>query len=527
MKKKILVGDNLSHLRNQPDDQYRIIYLDPPFQSQRQYNMLSDDSGQVKAFNDTWTLGPDTENTFHELMDTYPSHADKINALKTLNNSSMTSYLIYMAIRLFECRRILNSNGSIYLHCDTTAGSALEMLMNIIFGQQNKRNQIIWCYDKWTNTANYFQKNHDIILFYTKTDNYVFNKQYQRGKTDVHERGWVENTYSHEGRRKKQLIIYKENDASKKKIEDKNYDNLVYRLDPEGVPISDWWNIPYLHHGSGERCDYPTQKPLELLERIILASSNENDWILDPFMGSGTTLVAAEKYNRNWVGMDLTTLATSKTIERLRVYHIVPDIQKQAIQLQNTHLEKYSIEGENQPSDIESAKKLAKKDPREFEIWAVLVAGGEPTSLNSDGTISRGVDGGIDGRINFTDTNSNIGYFEGIISVKSGNLKATMIDELLGVINRRNYAKMGVFISLHRPTPEMYKRSMDAGFYHHDDGKKYPVLQIITVEDIFDGKKINMPPNMMSKKHKKQQIKQSKRANENFEKLAETGLIEF
>jgi len=245
-----------------------------------------------------------------EIADKHEALYRVIDSAELSHSKSMKSYLIMMAVRLLQMKRILKDTGSIYLHCDPTSSHYLKLIMDSIFGKENFRNEIVWGYKKWTNTANFWQKNHDILLFYSKSKNYTFNKLYgdlTESMKQIRKRGY--NAGSSGG--KQILRIYDQNNPkAQQKIKEGKYDSLFYIENPAvGSPIPDYWDIPILGGGSKERLGYPTQKPLKLLERIIKASTNEGDLVLDPFCGCATTCIAAEKLGRKWIGIDISQKA--------------------------------------------------------------------------------------------------------------------------------------------------------------------------------------------------------------------------
>jgi len=284
-----------------------LIYLDPPFHSNRNY-FTSD--GKL-AFSDMWN---NTDENLSIKINNLP--IDLKLFITSISNKTLKNYLVYMMERLTALHLILKPTGSIYLHTDPHTSAYLKIIMDYIFGDKNFRNWIVWSYNKWTNAAKYFQRNHDVILFYTRSDNYTFNKQYWSTKHKEHvlSRGWDTNKIGG----KRQLIVY-DAEKAKAQITNPKYDRVIYRDNrPLGVAMSDVWSdIQFLGSNSKERTGYPTQKPLELLKRIIKTSSNEFDIVLDPFCGSGTTLVAAKELGREYIGIDIAYQAIQLVDERL------------------------------------------------------------------------------------------------------------------------------------------------------------------------------------------------------------------
>ena len=318
----IFEGDNLEILRGVNSDSVDLIYLDPPFNSNRNYSAPIGSEAAGAAFKDTWTLS-DVDNAWvGEIADKDPALYNVIQASEHSHGKGMKSYLIMMAVRLLELKRVLKPTGSIYLHIDPTASHYLKLVMDAIFGNDAFFNEIVWNYNKWTNTAKYFQRNHDVVLAYGKSklsQDRVFNKQYgepTKRQQEIRKRGY--NVGSSKGQ--KIVRIYdKTNPAVKKKLGDGSWqDHKIYEVAaPNSSPMSDVWDISVINGRAKERTGYPTQKPLALLERIIKASSNEGDVVLDPFCGCATTCVASEKLNRQWVGIDLSSLAVKLVKERL------------------------------------------------------------------------------------------------------------------------------------------------------------------------------------------------------------------
>lgn len=312
--KTLWTGDNLPILRGLNSGTVDLIYLDPPFNSNRDYEAPIGSKAAGAAFKDTWTLS-DVDNAWvGEIADREPGLYHAINAAEAAHSKSMKSYLIMMAIRLLEMKRLLKSTGSIYLHCDPTASHYLKLLMDSVFGKQCFRNEIIWHYAKWSNTAKHFQRNHDILLFYSNGSN-AFNVQLSLSANAmrIREKGYHTNRVGGVT----QLLVYDKKKA-RHKIEEGAYDKVVY-VQSKGTPLSDTWtDINLLNSQAKERVGYPTQKPLALLERIIKSSSNKGDMVLDPFCGCATALVAAEQAGRKWVGVDISQKAVDLIRTRMK-----------------------------------------------------------------------------------------------------------------------------------------------------------------------------------------------------------------
>ena len=289
VNRTLWTADNLDILRGLNSESVDLIYLDPPFNSNRTYEAPIGSKAAGAAFKDAWTLD-DTDLAWHgEVSEQSPALYEVIKAARLAAGDSMMAYLIMMAVRLVQLRRVLKSSGSIYLHCDPTASHYLKMLMDVIFGRRFFRNEIIWAYTGPGNVKRWFPRKHDVILFYSKTDDHVFNydkiripyKKLQTGKTSG---------------------IFKQD----------------HKLDPRGKLPEDWWpDFSPVGRLKKERVGYPTQKPLAVLDRIVRASSPANGVVLDPFCGCATALVAAERVGRRWVGVDISPLAVKLVKQRL------------------------------------------------------------------------------------------------------------------------------------------------------------------------------------------------------------------
>lgn len=292
-------NDNLFVMRGLPDKCIDLIYLDPPFNSNRDYNAPIGSEASGAAFKDTWTLS-DCDNVWHgEIAEREPAVYQIISSSELSHSKSMKSYLIMMAVRLLEMKRILRNTGSIYLHVDPTTSHYLKLLMDSVFGKVNFRNEIIWCYRGGGVPKKDFAKKHDVIFRYSKTKEYVFNVDD------------VRIPYS--------LSVSQSNPSRYDKSYRTNKVYSGYSLNEKGKHPEDWWSIqPLMPSDRKERTGYPTQKPLILLERIIKASSNEGDMVLDPFCGCATTLIAAERLNRKWIGIDLSEKAVFLVKERMK-----------------------------------------------------------------------------------------------------------------------------------------------------------------------------------------------------------------
>lgn len=490
LKNQLYYGDNLQILREYiTSSSVDLIYLDPPFNSNRNYNVLfknengTESEAQITAFEDTWHWDHTAESTYRKLITDTPEQVSRmIGALREfIGANQMMAYLVMMTIRLIELHRVLKDTGSLYLHCDPTASHYLKIVLDVVFGGQNFRNEIVWHYRRWTGKAKLFQKLHDIIFFYTKTKNYTFNILY----TD-YTKGSIE--------RKMQGILHRFKDGEVYLVSNSD-------TDEKGVRENDVWQIPFIPPSAKERLGYPTQKPLALLERIIRVSSNKSDIILDPFCGCGTAIHAAEKLKRKWIGIDITHLSTSLLKYRL----------KDAFDL---------IEGENyevigEPQELSAAYQLAQDDRYQFQWWALSLIQAKPIGGQSGSKKGKkGADKGIDGVITFIDEHSKAKRV--LIQVKSGKVGVKDIRDLVGTVEREK-AAIGVFITFENPTKDMKKEVVSAGYYHSPGwNKDYPRIQILTIEQLLKDKEVQMPPVKATFRKAKKELKREEKQNKLF-----------
>ncbi len=289
----IWTGDNLPIMRGMNSESVDLIYLDPPFNSKANYAAPIGSEAAGAEFRDTWTLD-DVDIAWLDLIEA--KHPKLWRVIQAAMTDSDRSYLIYMAARLLEMRRVLKDTGSIYLHCDPTMGHYLKLVMDAVFGRRAFRNEIAWCYRKWSVSAGQFVRNHDTVLFYAG-DGHTFNPQFIDPSPGTMKR-W-------KGR--KQQAVFERGVRLATSLEEK-----------ARSPCPDWWEISILNPNAKERTGYPTQKPLALLRRIIAASSNPGDFVLDPFCGCATACVAAQDEGRQWVGIDISDKAAELVVFRLR-----------------------------------------------------------------------------------------------------------------------------------------------------------------------------------------------------------------
>ncbi len=452
-KNVLYYGDNLDILRRYiKDETIDLVYLDPPFKSNQNYNVLfteqngSRAAAQIEVFKDTWQWDFQSSKYFVEIVEAGGRVSRVMQAFQTfLGECDMLAYLSMMAPRLVELKRVLKSTGSIYLHCDQTASAHLRLLMDAVFGPGNFRNEIVWHYDYGARGKRSFGHKHDSIFAYSLSNDFVFNTDsilvpYTSGMTK-----W---RYTKGGQKGKEM--------------------------PKGKVPSDVWDIK-INAMSKEHLGYPTQKPEALLERIIKASSNEGDTILDPFCGCGTTIAVSHRLKRRWIGIDITHLATTLIRHRLQDA------------FGNQVSETYEVIGE--PKDLSGANELAKTKPYQFQWWSLGLVGARPVEQK------KGADKGIDGRLYFHDEpeSKKTKTKQIIFSVKAGHTGVSHIRDLRGVIEREN-AQIGVLISMEQPTKQMRTETASAGFYKSSWGTKHPVLQILTIEDLLSGKSVDCPP---------------------------------
>jgi site-specific DNA-methyltransferase (adenine-specific) len=511
-------GDNLDILKRYiADETIDLVYLDPPFNSAQNYNAFFQEkdgsaaASQIRAFEDTWSWNMDAEAVYKQLTEQPGKVAEVMTAFMTfLGRNDMMAYLAMMAPRLVELRRALKPTGSLYLHCDTTASHYLKLLLDAVFGPNNFRNEITWKRRVGMSSAvhesNTFGVVTDIILFYSQSAETEFHPQYNKDDPDYQRYIEERFTYVDESGRKFQPtslvnpahrpnLIYEYKGykpppngwmITKQKMEAWDKEGRIYfpkdkdgRLrrksfadELKGMPIQNLWtDIPEINSQSAERLGYPTQKPVALLERIIKASSNLGDMVLDPFCGCGTTIDAAEKLGRKWIGIDITQLATSLIKNRLR----------------DTYGEKIEINTIGEPTTPIEAQTLAEQDKYQFQWWALGLVGARPVEQK------KGADHGIDGKILFRDDVKSTKPEQIIIQVKGGGTTVKDVRDLRGVLDREQ-AAIGVLISLNAPTKPMLAEAASAGFYIHKlNGQQFAKLQLRTVKELMEGQGIERP----------------------------------
>ncbi len=473
MRNELYYGDNLDVLRRKiATSSVDLCYIDPPFNSKRNYfqiynNQGGEDRAQAQAFVDTWEWGDEAAEGLAYILDIERLHGDMRGVRWTeqtvallrglepvLGRGSLLAYLVHMALRIVEIHRVLKPTGSFYLHCDPTASHYLKLVLDAVFCGQGGdfRNEIIWAYRKWSVAQGQFVSNHDTIFFYTKGSiGHTFHTLYGDVSPGTLKRwkGKKQQAYFVDGVRK------------------------ATSLDEDTAnPLADWWEISILNPNAKERLGYPTQKPEALLERIIRASSNEGDTVLDAYCGCGTTVAVAQRLGRRWIGIDITYQSIALILKRLADKYPAdwPAIEADIL-----------LDGV--PRDLASAMALANrkddKTRKEFEKWAILTYSRNQARINE----KKGADGGIDGIAYFLLDKATNG--KAIFQVKSR--PGTRAD--LATLNsdrQREKAEFGFLICTALPTKPMRDEIAAAGKYRHplldrEDDR----LQVVTVAELF------------------------------------------
>ena len=528
MTNKLYFGDNLHVLREHiADESVDLVYLDPPFNSNANYNILfkspegADSDAQIEAFEDTWHWNDKAEDAFDEVMRSGNSDAfELLRAMRAfLGDNDMMAYLAMMAVRLIELHRVLKPTGSLYLHCDPTASHYLKLLLDGVFGADKFRNEITWKRTSGHSSAKRWGPVHDTLLFYSKSDKYVWNEVLQsHGQSHLDSKYATKDEHSNfmaadltgagirtgdSGKAWREFdptalgrhwavprkvpddrvdLTNWESLTTQEKLDRLDEADLIYwpkkaggfprfkRYQTNGVPIqSVVTDIPPLNSQAQERLGYPTQKPLALLERIIAASSNEGDVVLDPFCGCGTAVHAAQKLGREWIGIDVTHLAIGLIEKRMK--DAFPGLA-------------FTVEG--RPQDLQSALDLAARDKHQFELWALSVVEAQPWKGGR-----KGADGGIDGIIYFKPDGKKTE--RAIVEVKGGGVGVKDIGRLAQVMERER-APFGVFLTAQAPTRPMERDAAAVGVWENEyTGRKHPRLQILTLAELFQGKRPDIP----------------------------------
>lgn len=511
---RLFYGDNLDVMKASiATESVDLVYLDPPFNSNRSYNVLfkhktgNEAQAQIEAFNDTWTWSQEAERTYQELIrgGAAAKVADAIEAMRRLvGDNDLLAYLVMMTPRLVELHRVLKPTGTLYLHCDPTASHYLKVMLDAIFGPEHFLGEIVWKRTSAHNRVTKFGPVHDVILTYARGESWTWNPQfvpYDQEYVDRDYRRIEENT----GRRYRisdvtsnrpgstyewkgnpppgnrywaySLESMEKFEAEGRLVYSRNgYPQLKRYLDEmPGQMVQDvWTDIQPINNRAAERLGYPTQKPLALVERIIAASSNEGDVVLDPFCGCGTAVDAAQKLGRRWIGIDVTYLAVDLIDKRLK--HTYGD----------GVAESYEVVGI--PRDVGGAHALFDRNPFDFERWAVSLIHGQPNEKQVG-------DRGIDGVIRF---HTGRETERALISVKGGRqLNPAMVRDLVGTVESQR-AAMGVLITLDEPTRGMIEAVNHSGLWTNPaNGQTFPKVQIMTVGDLLAGKRPTMPPPLM------------------------------
>jgi site-specific DNA-methyltransferase (adenine-specific) len=463
----LYLGDCLNVLReNIKDESVDLIYIDPPFNSKRDYNIFFDDKEihtQRIAFEDTWTL---------------KSIQDSLGELNTMKTEQLFyllltyqkvaphafPYLVMMSLRLIELHRVLKPTGSFYLHCDPAMSHYLKTCCDIIFSPRNYKNEIIWHYGQRIDFhKGHFSRKHDVILFYSKNEEGIFNNISQVWDKE----DFIEHRHDVKIDDDGREFIW--TDGGKKGV---RYKRFVEDVLKEGKPFDDVWDLPILNSAAKERLGYPTQKPRALLERIIQASSNEGDVVLDGFCGCGTTVDAAEHLHRQWIGIDISPIAISLIKRRLRDTYA-------------KQLNPFEVRGI--PADEQSAIELWKQNPNAFQDWWLTEFEVFSTTFGT-----KGADKGVDGIGQYLVDQKGNETIKAAFQVKGGtHIQSKDIDALLGAMEKHK-CQLGVFLTIENPTKPMLETVAASGFIDVP-GYKYPRLQILTLKDYFMNKFLKLP----------------------------------
>lgn len=539
---KLWYGDNLTIMQGMGKYSVDLIYLDPPFNSKQTYNLLYKTMTgkpvpeQVEAFCDTWEMDAQKEAIARSMPVLMREHGVEdyyvdfwrlwMQSLRT-TQPHLLAYLIFMVQRLLHMKSILRPTGSIYLHCDPTASHYIKVMMDGIFGHNNFRNEIIWKRTGSHGGSKRWGPVHDVILFYTATDQYTWNRVFQE-----YDPQYLEDFYRFTDDRGRYRLVtltgagirsgdsgkpwrkvdptdsgrhwavpksaleaaYPDKDLASLNTQEKldllDEAGLIYwppkgsvpqqkRYSDEnpGVGVQDIvTDIGPISSQSKDRLGYPTQKPVALLERIIQASTNKGDVVFDPFCGCGTTIYAAEKTGRKWIGCDIAILSIK----------LVREVLTERFRLvEGSHFEVDGI-----PTSVDGAQELFNKDPSTFQNWFVERVGGFPMQRKS-------ADRGIDGRIYFE---TRDGLREMMLQVKGGkHVRPTDVRDLRGVLEREENAEMAGFLSIVQPTKAMLSEAAEAGMYEYA-GVQYPRIQFLTTADVLvEKREFHMPARVNTK----------------------------
>lgn len=512
---RLYFGDCLDWLSKMDAKSVDLVYLDPPFNSKAAYNILykSPDGeasqAQYQTFVDSWRWGPSTDVALNHVI---VSGSPAAGILTSLNNymqkSDLMAYLVMMTARLIELRRVLKDNGSLFLHCDASAGHYLKIVMDEVFGNGTFRNEVVWRRSTGKSLmTRRLPTNHDVLLFYSGEENTWNEDEAFLPYDPTNLPAKTSAKYSHteaDGRIYRLDNLINPNPDrpnltyeflgvtrvwrwTKDRMQQAYMQGLVVQSAPgrvpqlkryldeqRGIALDDVWvDIPPLNSQAQERLGYQTQKPRALLERIIRLASKPEDTVLDPFAGCGTAIEAAQILGRKWIGIDITVLAIDVVERRLNRMGLRRNVD-------------YKVDGI--PLDMDGARRSFIEDPHTFQLWALTLVDGQPR----DGG-KKGADKGVDGLIYFQDDAKSIG--QAIVSVKGGeNIHAEHVRELIGAMNNQ-HSKLGVMVTLHPPTKAMVKAAREAESVEAG-GKLRPRVQICTIESLLrkPPQKPDLPP---------------------------------
>jgi len=529
MTNTLFYGDNLAILGGHVGDAtVDLVYLDPPFNSNRDYNVLfKEQSGkespaQIKAFGDTWNWAGAAESwaDFAALCPV-PKVIELMRGFhNTLGENDVMAYLVMMAPRLYHLWRVLKPTGSLYLHCDATASHYLKLILDGIFGAKSFKNEIIWrrygTHNDVGQGSRHFGRVHDTIFYYTKGPGAIWNQVYtplrpeyiaetyrleepgtgrrfmttpltgpggaEKGNPvfewNGHTRAWRYSRETMERLEAEGRLYYSSTGYARQK---------KYLDESKGIPVQDeWTDINSLSGAHTERMGYPTQKPVALLERIINASSNPGDVVLDPFCGCGTAIVAAQKLGRGWLGIDITPIATSLIQKRLFDQFEARDVRLlSAADKANTLTLARAFKVEGLPTDEAGARAMFLADHKKFEMWAVGLVPAIPQE-------KKGADGGVDG-LAFFDVGAK-DLTRGVVQVKGGKAGAPDVQQLVGAMGKTG-AALGFFVTLEKPTKPMLAEALSAGNYKAQTGvgRSVPAMQVRTVSELLAGHHFEFP----------------------------------
>jgi site-specific DNA-methyltransferase (adenine-specific) len=502
---RLYYGDNLQVLRDYiADTSVDLIYLDPPFNSNAGYNVLWNTAGHaadasIEAFDDTWTWGDSAKDA---LMDIAKGTNRPLQVMmeamhSAIGENPLMAYLAMMAVRLVELHRVLKDTGSLYLHCDPTASHYLKLVLDAVFGAENFRNEIVWKRSHPKGHAfTRFASSHDVILAYGKDRNQtIWNPIWLEHRADRAEAQYA--NIDEDGRRYQLTSLLNPNPDrpnltyefkgvtkvwrwTRERMEEADREGRIvvpkggkgiprykrYLDEQQGIPAGDFWDDIPIAAGK-ERLGYPTQKPRALLERIIAASSNPGDTVLDPFCGCGTAVDAAQKLGRQWIGIGITHIAIGMIEDRMRSGY--PGIE---------------FETHGVPKDLASAEKLAADDKHQFQQWACWQVGGYPRD-------KKGGDKGVDGWFNYLAEGGKIET--GVISVKGGeHLNPGMVRDL-GRVMERDHHRFGLFITAAMPTKGVRDEIASHPLIETEFGR-FPAMQVVTIAELIHGPKPKLPP---------------------------------